>query len=97
MKVRPLRITFAMLESFSKIELSGNVMRNRAISDEKNQEVKSISLPNIRATALSKPITWNNFRLIEKRKYNLDQPKSALPDLTYNLFFTYSKSHIKLL
>ena len=60
MNVRPLRMTLAMLESFSKIELSGKVMRNKAIREEKNQEVKSISFPNIRATALSKPITWKN-------------------------------------
>ena len=61
MKVRPLRMTLAMVESFSKIEFRGNVMRKRAIREEKNQDVKSISFPNIRATALSKPITWNNF------------------------------------
>ena len=61
MKVRPLRRTLAMVESFSKIEFRGNVIRNKAIRDEKNQEVNSISFPNIRATALSNPITWNNF------------------------------------
>ena len=59
MKATPLRRTLKRLENFSKRELSGKVMRNKAIREEKNQEVKSISFPNIRATALSKPITWN--------------------------------------
>ena len=36
---------------------SGKVTMQAATREEKNQEVNSISLPNMRATLLSRPIT----------------------------------------